>query len=242
MSRLPRLHPVAALVTLAAVFVLFWTGCDHGSPAAPRPATPSERAVLTGDLIAPLGGAPGAEPGGDPEHRIALRTLRRAGEPILWPYEDVDISSPYGFRIHPTLQTVLMHRGLDFPRGLGTPVLALADGTVQKVMYDGVYGNAVFVDHEGGWQSVYAHLAEILVLPGDALGAGAVVGLTGSTGRSTGSHLHLGVLVDGRSVDPLYFIGRTWSQDRLSGGPLPPLGQTEKAAPVPSGDDPYPGD
>ena len=242
MSRRPRPGPAAAVTLLAAGWVLALAACDRERAADPRPATPSERAVLTGDLIAPIGGGTGADPDGDPEHRIALRTLRRAGEPIIWPYEDVDISSPYGFRIHPTLQTVLMHRGLDFPRGLGSPVLALGDGTVQKVMYDGVYGNAVFVDHEGGWQSVYAHLAEIMVLPGDALGAGALVGLTGSTGRSTGSHLHLGVLVDGRSVDPLYFIGRTWTQDRLSGGPLPPLGQTEKAAPVPSVDDPYPGD
>jgi len=176
------------------------------------------------------------------EQQITRRTLRRAAAPISWPYEDVDISSPYGFRIHPTLQTVKMHRGLDFPRNLGTPVLALADGTVAKVMYDGVYGNVVFVDHEGGWQSVYAHLSEILVLPDDAVGPGALIGLTGSTGRSTGAHLHLGVIVGGKSVDPLYFIGRTWSQDHLSDGPFPALNPTEKNQAPPAGDDTYSGD
>ncbi|PKN47987.1 MAG: hypothetical protein CVU59_00870, partial [Deltaproteobacteria bacterium HGW-Deltaproteobacteria-17] len=178
----------------------------------------------------------------EPEHRIARRTLRRAPSPISWPYEDVDISSPYGFRIHPTLQTVKMHRGLDFPRSLGTPVTAVADGIVQKVMYDGVYGNVVFVDHEGGWQSVYAHLAEITVLPDEAVGAGALIGLTGSTGRSTGAHLHMGILVDGKSVDPLYFFGRTWTPDHLSDGPIPALSPPEKTPAPSAGDDPYSGD
>jgi len=218
------------------------------------PADPATRAVLTGDLMVPLAGSPDPGPTGspdpgptgstdiNPEHRIARRTLRRAAEPIAWPYEDVDISSPYGFRIHPTLQTVKMHRGLDFPRNLGSPILAIAEGTVQKVMYDGVYGNVVFVDHEGGWQSVYAHMSEIMVLPDEAVSAGALIGLTGSTGRSTGAHLHLGVIVDGKSVDPLYFIGRTWSQEHLSDGPFPTLSRVEKTAPTSTGDDTYSGD
>jgi len=222
--------------------LLLAIACQRGKKAEPVPAGPADRAVLTGDLIVPLEGAGEDDGTADPERRIARRTLRRAGEPVTWPYEDVDISSPYGFRIHPTLQVAKMHRGLDFPRGLGTPVLALAPGTVEKVMYDGVYGNVVFLSHDGGWQTVYAHLAEITVLPHEAVDAGALVGLTGSTGRSTGAHLHLGVLVDGRSVDPLYFIGRTWSSDRLSVGPLPSLGAGGKsAAGVPS-DDPEPGD
>ncbi len=210
------------------------------------PADPTTRAVLTGDLMVPLAGSPEAASTGsaevNPEHRIARRTLRRAAAPIAWPYEDVDISSPYGFRIHPTLQTVKMHRGLDFPRNPGSPILAIADGTVQKVMYDGVYGNVVFVDHEGGWQSVYAHMSEIMVLPDEAVSAGALIGLTGSTGRSTGAHLHLGVIVDGKSVDPLYFIGRTWSQEHLSEGPFPTLSRVEKTSPASAGDDPYSGD
>jgi murein DD-endopeptidase MepM/ murein hydrolase activator NlpD len=222
--------------------LLIQAACAREPAGDAAPAGPSARAVLIGDLMVPLTGSPDGAAPTDPEHRIARRTLRRAAAPIAWPYEDVDISSPYGFRIHPTLQTVKMHRGLDFPRGLGTPVLSLADGTVQKVMYDGVYGNVVFVDHEGGWQSVYAHLSEITVLPDEAVEAGALVGLTGSTGRSTGSHLHLGVLVDGRSVDPLYFIGRTWSQDRLSDGPIPSFGKTEPNASPAAIDDPYSGD
>jgi murein DD-endopeptidase MepM/ murein hydrolase activator NlpD len=216
--------------------------CQRERAAGPAPVGPAGRAVLTGDLLVLLEGTRGEDAATDHEQRIARRTLRRAGDPISWPYEDVDISSPYGFRIHPTLQTAKMHRGLDFPRGLGTPVLALADGTVDKVMYDGVYGNVVFLEHDGGWQTVYAHLAEITVLPGEAVGGGALVGLTGSTGRSTGSHLHLGVLVDGRSVDPLYLIGRTWSSERLSAGPLPSLGSGEKNPPVQVPDDPHPGD
>jgi murein DD-endopeptidase MepM/ murein hydrolase activator NlpD len=222
--------------------LLLCIACQGGRKAGPVPAGPTGRAVLTGDLIVPLEGAGKDDGTADPERRIARRTLRRAGEPVSWPYEDVDISSPYGFRIHPTLQVAKMHRGLDFPRALGMPVLAMAGGAVEKVMYDGVYGNVVFLTHDGGWQTVYAHLAEITVLPGEFVDAGALVGLTGSTGRSTGSHLHLGVLVDGRSVDPLYFIGRTWSSDRLSGGPLPSLGGGQKNTPGVPADDPDPGD
>jgi len=239
---------------LSLLLLVFASTCTRGRDADPPPAEPATRAVLTGDLMVPLAGSTDspampedspAQPAGslaEPEHRIARRTLRRAPSPISWPYEDVDISSPYGFRIHPTLQAVKMHRGLDFPRSLGSPVTAVADGTVQKVMYDGFYGNVVFVDHEGGWQSVYAHLAEIAVLPDEAVGAGALIGLTGSTGRSTGAHLHLGILVDGKSVDPLYFLGRTWTPDHLSDGPFPALSPPEKNLSPSPGDDPYSGD
>lgn len=250
---------------LPFLLLLVAAACSRERSRELTPAGPAIRAVLTGDLLVPLSGEPAGspmdrteDPGSarvDPapadgshlpddlaEQQITRRTLRRAAAPISWPYEDVDISSPYGFRIHPTLQTVKMHRGLDFPRNLGTPVLAIADGTVAKIMYDGVYGNVVFVDHEGGWQSVYAHLSEIEVLPDDAVGPGTLIGLTGSTGRSTGAHLHLGVIVDGKSVDPLYFIGRTWSQDHLSDGPFPALNPTEKSPAPPAGDDAYSGD
>lgn len=242
---------------LPLLLLLVASTCSRERSRDPLPAEPAIRAVLTGDLVVPLAGdlssptgvsagtpndQPTVAPDDDVDQRITRRTLREAAAPISWPYEDVDISSPYGFRIHPTLQTVKMHRGLDFPRNLGTPVLALAEGTIQKVMYDGVYGNVVFVDHEGGWQSVYAHLSEIMVLPEDAVGPGTLIGLTGSTGRSTGAHLHLGVLVDGKSVDPLYFIGRTWSQDHLSDGPFPGLNPAEKIQAPPSGDDTYSGD
>lgn len=176
------------------------------------PAGPELAAVVMNDLVVGFNQEAGS--------RVSRRTLSQSS-PVVWPFDDIDISSLYGFRIHPTLQTIKMHRGLDFPRELGSPVTAIADGYVQKIMYDGVYGNVVFLTHEGGWQSIYAHLSEILVFPEERVSVGAVVGLAGSTGRSTGSHLHLGVLVDGRSVDPMYFIGRMQRKDKLSEGPLP---------------------
>ncbi len=169
--------------------------------------------ILTGDLMVPAGK--------NSEHRISTRTQRRRPSPVLWPYEDVDISSPYGFRIHPVLQAIRMHRGLDLVRAQGTPVLAIADGVVTRTRYDSLYGNVVTLRHEGGWESVYAHLAEITVFPEDALSRGALLGLTGSTGRSTGAHLHLEVHVNGKTVDPLYFLGRLWSDGHLTRGPYP---------------------
>ncbi len=215
-----------------SILILFLS-CSRGKERLSPVPQPELAAVITNGLVAGLDGDAGS--------RMSRRTLMRSS-PVVWPYEDVDISSPYGFRIHPTLQAVKMHRGLDFPRELGTVVAAVADGQVQKVMYDGVYGNVVFLVHEGGWQSVYAHLSEILVLPDERVSAGAAVGLTGSTGRSTGSHLHLGVLVDGRSVDPLYFIGRTQYRDRLSEGPLPFVRTPEKASPDSPSEESYSGD
>jgi len=215
------------------LWVLAVFSCSRRQDAGGLPAGAELTAVITNDLVAGLGEDTGL--------RVSRRTLAQLS-PVVWPFDEVDISSPYGFRIHPTLQTVKMHRGLDFPRELGSPVTAIADGQVQKVMYDGVYGNVVFVTHEGGWQSVYAHLSEILVLPDEYVAAGAAVGLAGSTGRSTGSHLHLGVLVDGRSVDPMYFIGRTQRKDRLSEGPFPFVRLPEKAASDAPADELYSGD
>lgn len=191
-------------------FILF--SCTRQYTELQKLEGPEFAAVVMNDLVVGLHGEAGAQ--------VSRRTLSQSS-PVVWPFDAVDISSPYGFRIHPTLQTIKMHRGLDFPRELGSPVTAIADGYVQKIMYDGVYGNVVFLTHEGGWQSIYAHLSEILVFPEERVSVGAVVGLAGSTGRSTGSHLHLGVLVDGRSVDPLYFIGRMQRKNKLSEGPLP---------------------
>jgi murein DD-endopeptidase MepM/ murein hydrolase activator NlpD len=169
--------------------------------------------LISGDLI--------VSPMPSEEFLLSGSVFKKSPLPLVWPYEDMEITSPYGFRLHPVLQTVKYHRGLDFARALGTDVYSIGKGVVIKCFYHSLFGNLVEVDHGNGLISQYAHLSEITVVPGDLVEAGSLVGLTGSTGRSTGSHLHLGIIAGGHSCDPFYFLGRTWNSDELKTKNIP---------------------
>ncbi|CEJ14903.1 Murein DD-endopeptidase MepM [bacterium YEK0313] len=116
------------------------------------------------------------------------------------------ISSRWGLRSDPFLGTSRMHAGQDFAAPLGTPVFATGGGVVLSAGWGGGYGNLVQVDHGNGLVTRYAHLSEILVTPGQPVAAGARVGLVGSTGRSTGAHLHYETRLRGTSNDPMRFL------------------------------------
>ncbi|MGM0595853.1 MAG: M23 family metallopeptidase [Myxococcota bacterium] len=169
--------------------------------------------VVSGDLLVP------SVP--NEKTQISRSVLRKAPFPVIWPYEDIKITSSYGFRIHPVLNTVLYHRGLDLAKDLGTEVYSVARGKVVTCKYHLLFGNLVEVEHPGNLISQYAHLSEILVFPGDYVKAGSLIGLTGSTGRSTGSHLHLGFIAGGHSIDPYYVLGRTWTSLELKAENIP---------------------
>ena len=94
------------------------------------------------------------------------------------------------------------HPGLDIAVPVGTPIRASGGGVVGESGEDDEYGRFVRIDHPDGFQSLYGHASRILVAVGDSVGAGQVIGLSGSTGRSTGPHLHFEVRRDGRSIDP----------------------------------------
>ena len=100
------------------------------------------------------------------------------------------------------------HGGVDIAADTGTPVVASRGGRVSFAGWSGVYGYVVFLDHEEGWQTRYAHLSRIEARVGDALRQGAVLGAIGSTGLSTGPHLHFEVRYDGRALDPFGFVPR----------------------------------
>lgn len=115
------------------------------------------------------------------------------------------LTSGFGPRMHPILKQVRAHNGVDWGAPIGTPVQAAAEGVVAKIGDGGAYGNVIYLDHPGGRQTRYAHLdgfAEGLNL-GAAIAAGQHIGYVGTTGRSTGPHLHFELLVDGNAVDPL---------------------------------------
>jgi len=115
-------------------------------------------------------------------------------------------TSGFGIRSDPFRGRSAMHGGVDMAGPVGTPIYATADGVAAHAGVRGAYGNLVEVDHGSGIATRYGHLSRILVNPGDRIRRGQLIGLMGSTGRSTGSHLHYEVRIDGRAVNPLPFL------------------------------------
>jgi murein DD-endopeptidase MepM/ murein hydrolase activator NlpD len=110
------------------------------------------------------------------------------------------LSSDYGMRKHPILKVMRMHNGIDLAGRLGTEIFSAADGKVTRVKYSKYgYGNQVIVEHSNGYSTRYAHLGNIYVDFGQEIRAGEQVGTLGSTGLSTGPHLHFEVIKDGAS-------------------------------------------
>jgi murein DD-endopeptidase MepM/ murein hydrolase activator NlpD len=128
---------------------------------------------------------------------------------------DIDESSPFGVRMDPFVHEAAMHTGIDFRGDTGDPIHATAAGTVTIAGSSGGYGKMVEVDHGNGLVTRYGHLSEIDVAVGDTVRAGGIVGKLGSTGRSTGPHLHYEVRVKGEAVDPQKFLD---AGERLFGG------------------------
>lgn len=116
------------------------------------------------------------------------------------------LSSRFGRRGDPLRGTMAVHHGIDIPGALGTPVLAAASGRVRFAGSAGSYGGMIEIAHDGAIGTRYAHLSRILVRPGARVEQGQPVALMGSTGRSTGSHLHFEVRVGGSAVDPLPWL------------------------------------
>lgn len=120
------------------------------------------------------------------------------------------ITSFFGMRKNPFGRGYEFHDGLDFSAPYGAPVYATGSGVVVRAGWMGAYGLAVLLDHAEGYQSLYGHLSRILVRPGQRVEKGQVLGYVGSTGRSTGPHLHYGVYRYGSPVDPRPYLFPTW--------------------------------
>ncbi|MDS3859229.1 peptidoglycan DD-metalloendopeptidase family protein [Thermosynechococcaceae cyanobacterium BACA0444] len=116
------------------------------------------------------------------------------------------ITSTFGWRIHPILGTQRFHNGLDFGAPTGTPIQAAERGRVIYAGWYGGYGNAVIVDHGNGATTLYAHASRLVVAEGDVVQRGQVLALVGSTGLSTGPHLHFEVRINGEPQDPSYYL------------------------------------
>lgn len=119
---------------------------------------------------------------------------------------EVEFTSGFGIRSDPFLGRPAMHTGLDFRAQMGDPVRATANGKVTSAGWAGGYGRMVEIDHGNGLSTRYGHLSEIGVKVGDTIKIGQVIGAVGSTGRSTGPHLHYETRIDGEAVDPQKFL------------------------------------
>jgi len=132
-----------------------------------------------------------------------------ASIPAIQPIGNKDlkyIASGFGWRIHPIYKTEKMHSGMDFTAPVGTPIHATGNGTVSKIEYDGRgYGNNVIINHGWGFESLYGHMSKIAVRPGQKINRGDLIGYVGSTGASTGPHLHYEVRKGGNPVNPANF-------------------------------------
>jgi len=117
------------------------------------------------------------------------------------------IASGFGMRIDPVYGTPKMHRGLDFTAPQGTPIYATGDGRVSTAgRMDGGYGNHVIINHGYGYQTLYGHMVRIKVRSGQKVDRGEIIGWVGTTGKSTGPHVHYEVRVNGNEVNPVYFF------------------------------------
>ena len=119
---------------------------------------------------------------------------------ITYPLKSIKVTSPYGYRRDPFTGKLSWHNGLDL-RAKNEPAYAMMDGIVEKVGYDNRSGNYVTLRH-GNFYISYCHLSSIIVRKGESVFPGIIVGVTGNTGRSTGSHLHLTCKKDGKSINP----------------------------------------
>jgi len=116
------------------------------------------------------------------------------------------MSSGFGMRVHPVLGGLRAHKGIDLPATTGTPIHASADGIVGKADWFGGYGLFVELEHGGGMETRYGHMSRIAVAEGQRVRKGDVIGYVGSTGRSTGSHLHYEVRIGGEAVNPIPYM------------------------------------
>jgi murein DD-endopeptidase MepM/ murein hydrolase activator NlpD len=193
------------------------------------------RYAQTAKMVAGLGLAPAALSGGqggmggpyepvsadapkgkaDPQFRALFDSWKKLDRlntaivaiPSARPVNDnMQVNSGFGVRSDPFRGGRAMHAGVDIPGAHATPIYATADGHVGRAGRAGGYGNLVEIEHGRGIQTRYGHLSSILVTPGTRVKRGQLVGLMGSTGRSTGTHLHYEVRIEGRAVNPMPFL------------------------------------
>lgn len=141
------------------------------------------------------------------KQQAAVADTGSASIPMLVPVTSSrTMSSNFGMRVHPVLGGFRMHKGVDLPAPTGTPIHATADGVVGRADWFGGYGLFVQLEHGANLETRYGHMSRIAVAEGQHVHKGDVIGYVGSTGRSTGSHLHYEVRIAGDAVNPIPYM------------------------------------
>ena len=222
---------MVALALFAKVRIVAGAVAALTSLAVSQPVLANSSAS-SADVTAPLRAAPASRtaPGGDEQFRSLFNgwksmdsaasfvttpnaaatatTLRPASVaiPSRMPVEGASLTSGYGMRNHPVLGGRRQHRGVDLAMPTGTPVYATADGVISKAEWFSSYGLYISVEHGAAIQTRYGHLSRLAVAAGQPVKKGDLIGYVGSTGRSTGPHLHYEVRIAGAAVNPVPYM------------------------------------
>lgn len=200
----------AALTAVAGILTM---------AAAPAQA---EAVGYVAPIAAPAAGAGVSNESADRQFQQLFASWDRAGQrtpattsvavPSRTPLDDYRMSSNYGMRTHPVLGGLRGHKGIDLAAPTGTPIYATADGMVSKAEWFSSYGNFISIAHGAELETRFAHLSRMAVSAGQRVRKGDLIGYVGSTGRSTGPHLHYEVRVAGMAVDPTPYMTETGAQ------------------------------
>ena len=197
---------VRTLCLTAAIIGLSGQGALAASGPAPAPApkAPHHGPAVGGEFIPASSTEASADLRADQQFRTLFQSWKKMDGvqkgviaiPSVQPVEKLQFTSNFGIRSDPFRGTAAMHAGVDIPGPVGTPIYATADGIVDHAGWQGGYGIA----------TRYGHLSKVLVADGARVTRGQLIALMGSTGRSTGSHLHYEVRMDGHAVNPVPFL------------------------------------
>ena len=182
-----------------------------------KPSHAADKAGATaqgGPMIAANSEEASADLRADAQFRTLFQTWKKLDTlqqgviaiPSVQPVHALSFTSNFGIRSDPFRHTAAMHAGVDIPGPVGTPIYATADGIIAHAGRQGGYGNMVEISHGKGIATRYGHLSKILVADHARVTRGQLIALMGSTGRSTGSHLHYEVRIDGHAVNPVPFL------------------------------------
>lgn len=210
--------PFARIVAIAACVAL---GVSEPATAQVAKTATAHTAATQQAVGGPLLAANSSEAEADLKADAQFRTLFQSWKkldtlqpgisgaiaiPSVQPVQHLQFTSNFGIRSDPFRGTAAMHAGVDIPGPVGTPIYATADGIIAHAARQGGYGNMVEINHGKGIATRYGHLSKILVADGARVTRGQLIALMGSTGRSTGPHLHYEVRIDGHAVNPVPFL------------------------------------
>ncbi|WP_443026699.1 M23 family metallopeptidase [Sphingomonas sp. Leaf21] len=206
---------VRSVLATTAVIAMTGNAAIAASSAPVAPTAPHQAPAAVGGEFIPANSAEAsADLRTDQQFRTIFQTWKKMDTlqkgviaiPSVHPVEKLQFTSNFGIRSDPFRGTAAMHAGVDIPGPVGTPIYATADGIVDHAGWQGGYGNLVEVNHGKGIATRYGHLSKILVADGTRVTRGQLIALMGSTGRSTGPHLHYEVRMDGHAVNPIPFL------------------------------------